>query len=411
MPTFRPTLVACTAVAVLVAMAQPAAAGSSPAFMWSRVVASEATDVAASPTGGAFVVGRKIGAGPHGESGAVVRRYGSGGDLMWARTWIQPKGYAFLADVTVASDGSVYAAGELGSSRTEGGGILLLKYTPAGHLVWTRLSPGWLQSKAEYASGVAVIGDVVAISGAHHGCCGDPTRDSWVRAYDSGDGHWLWSRDVEVPGIDDATNDDVHAVAAGPGGFFAAGEVARGPEPLDTELADHDVFIQKITTTGAVVWTRTVSDPKKDEDRAVDVVSNGGRILVAAYMDEHRVAGSPGVHLGHGWLRSYESDGDTAWTQTWGFQPSERPGGLGVAPGGGVVVAGTRRDPADHLTNLALRGYDAAGALQWSTAQDVPHRSLSGNGTAWAGAGLYAAATRSGAEGLNERGLLERFIA
>jgi len=390
-------LVATVATGMLVSWVGPAMAsgdvsnGQAPSTTWTRMIGGNLNDVAATPGGRVYVVGSTGFTGDH-PNAALVRRYAPDGTRVWARAWHIDKGYAFANDVTVGPDEFVYVAGTVASTRSEGGGFLLLKYSPGGKLLWQRLTAGWLHSKSEGGSGVAVIGDAVVISGNSSGCCGDPYSDGWLRAYDTGDGHWLWTTQFEVPGIA-GTNDAANAVAAGPGGFYAAGWVARAEERSDQSFVNHDAVVEKVTASGVVDWTTVVADGVRDHDAAVDVVGAADGIRVLAYVNERLTTDA--FHRGHGWLRSYGADGDVMWTRSWGFTPAEEPGGMGLATDGSVVIASEQRDPDDHLTNLAVRSYDDEGTLLWSKSLDPEKWSATGTGAAVVGRAAFVTASLS----------------
>jgi len=394
-------LVATVVVVLLVSLVGPAMAagppggtsGDAPSTRWTRMFGWHLNDVAAVNAGRVYVVGSTRSNGGPGHA-ALIRRYAPDGTRVWARKWQIRKGYAFANDVTVGADESVYVAGSVASTQSEGGGFVLLKYSPGGKLLWQRVTSGWLHSKSEGASGVAVIGDVVVIAGGNSGCCGDPFSDGWLRAYDTEDGHWLWTTQFEAPRIT-GTNDAANAVAAGPGGFYAAGWVARRQERSDQSFVNHDAMVEKVTASGKVKWTRVVSDGVRDHDEAVDLVGADDGIRVLGYMDERETTDPFSFHRGHGWLRSYGPGGDVVWTRAWGFKPSELPGGLGLATDGSVVIAGEQRDPVDHLTNLAVRSYDGEGTLRWSKSLDPKKWSARGTGAAVVGRAAFVTASLS----------------
>ncbi|MFL5798792.1 MAG: hypothetical protein ACJ77A_12780 [Actinomycetota bacterium] len=390
-------------VTMMVAAGTASATSGKPSLDWSRIAGSQLNDAGVSPTGAIYAVGRQdLAQG----SAATVFKYTPSGDLVWSRSWTKGGGYAMAEAVAFGGGGFVYVTGFLGSPHAEGGGFLLLKYSPKGNLIWKRVSADWPTNRTEGASGVAVASGEVVISGSHFGCCGETTDDGWVKAFDARDGHPLWTNEYESPGISD-TNDSAAAVAAGPGGFYVTGWVARGPESSDTDFVNHDLVVQRLSTSGAHVWTRVVSDGVRDHDGGVDVVVCGGRVLVTARVDE--VLTETKYRPGHAWLRSYTVDGDSVWTREWGSTQPQRPGGLGPARDGGVVLAGTQQDPADHLANLTIRSFDSAGALQWSRVLDPDHQSLSGTGAATLDGRVFVTAVRDNALGSASTGWIARF--
>jgi hypothetical protein len=103
---------------------------------WGGVETDSAGGVAVSADGSVYIAGRTT-SFPTGSAGTFVVKFDPSGNVVWQRVW---DGTAGAEALTVAPDGSVYAAGSIvrpGSGFAEFD-ILTLKITPAGSLVWAR---------------------------------------------------------------------------------------------------------------------------------------------------------------------------------------------------------------------------------------------------------------------------------
>ena len=93
-------------------------------------------------------------------------------------------------------DDAVYVVGDVSQANMEGGGFFIRKYGPAGNPQWKDTTEGgWVHGAdvPEVATGVAVSGTRVVVTGHGYGCCGSRLDDGWIRLYRS-DGTLLWAK-------------------------------------------------------------------------------------------------------------------------------------------------------------------------------------------------------------------------
>ncbi|MGZ4125464.1 MAG: hypothetical protein ACXVQU_07915 [Actinomycetota bacterium] len=342
-------------------LAPPAAAA--PTLEWKQMIGSGLNAVAVDSAGNVVVTGFVQPAS--GDAYLVLSRLDPSGSPLWRRTFRPRGGVTRGVDVAIGPYDSIFLAGYVGSNHLEGGGWLLRRYTTDGDLVWSRVTPRWRRGVAVGIDAIAVGGGRLVVVGNDFGCCGDVANDGWVRAYGL-DGTRLWRSPFEVPDPR-GTNDGAAAIATGrSGGVYVAGWIATGPEPLDTERADHEVMVQKLLVDGTVSWTKVFFDRNADRDAATSIAVRADEVVVAAE------SGGSWVHRRpmHAWLARMSPSGSVRWTRSWGLDPDRAavPASVSIDPAGSALVAGTMRDPSDRGTDAFLRAYSARGDLQWRRA-------------------------------------------
>lgn len=368
-----PRIAARTFAALTLSLAlvqlHPPGAVAVPSTDWSKTVAVKLSSAAADASGNVYATGYRIDRSAHrADPYMVLYKYGSAGTLLWKRTWSPSHAWAEGLDLAIGDDGSMYLSGRVNMDGYEGNQWFIRKYSPAGALLWRHQTPNWRTPSAvghaETISGIAVGAGMVAVSGYSFGCCGDVDHDGWVRTYDL-DGNLQWTSPFEAS-RPAGTNDAVNAIAIGGlGRVYVAGWIATAQEGNDSDMADHEIMVQKLGPSGGVVWTRVLFDHhKQDRDGATGISVRGDRVMVAA------AAGGSWIHRRpmHAWLARMTFDGRVAWTRTWGTNRDRaaQPASVSVDPSGATYVIGVERDPFDNGTNAFLRKYSTSGTLLWA---------------------------------------------
>jgi len=361
--------------------------------------------VAVDDAGNVYVTGSERTAGYR--RYAIVRKYRRGGGVQWERAWRLPKPRGSNGvDVAVGADGSVYVVGSVWTGKYEGGGWFIRKYSANGRLQWHHATPGWRGGSAETFSGVAAGRGVVVASGFEYGCCDDPTRDGFVRAYDD-NGGLLWTDPYEFPGIRHPF-DQANDVALDPSGnAYVVGWTHLRRQRVAQVVVDQEMVAQKLSSRGEVVWTRVFRDSGiKDRDEAVSVGVLGSQLMVAAHLNGGN--GDPG----NGWLGRFNLNGARVWAGPFGLRKARaaEPVELSIAPWGATYVVGDERD-RDGGTDLFLRKWNPRGRILWATVIDKSRRSVYAQGVAALGGGAYAAGQGYGAKGKYLGSWIWRFAA
>jgi hypothetical protein len=323
--------------------------------------------VAVDPSGDLYATGSVRRGG--GDEFMVVRRFAGGRRLVWERRWRMRELFDSAGEhVDLGTDGMVYVSGWVANTTQEGHGWFLRKYTPRGRLLWTRTTRGWRDHAAEAISDLDVSNDMVVVSGYGFGCCADPYRDGWVRAYDL-DGRLLWTNSFEAPGIRRVFFDQANGIAIGKlDGVYVGGWVqySRQRDP-EADFVDRDVIVQKLSPSGDVLWSRVLRDRGRDHDAVIDVSVKGDVLVATASLNDRP------VHWDrpHSWLARFTFDGELLWAREWGWENRRAavPAALSVSPWGATYVVGKAQE-RDRGPNLFVRKYAPRGRLLWASAID-----------------------------------------
>ena len=101
--------------------------------IWNGRTVHGATEVAVAPDGSVYVTGLASAAN---DGDAILLKFSAAGTLLWERTWGGPAQESGDA-VGVAQDGSVYIGGR--STSFENGALFVVKFTSDGNLVWQKV--------------------------------------------------------------------------------------------------------------------------------------------------------------------------------------------------------------------------------------------------------------------------------
>ncbi len=342
----------------------------------------------------------------------------------WARTSVNAENsFSNFTNVSVASDGSVYAAGfivgtaahDFGNNVSTagtytGGNIVLVKYNRSGVAQWARTvtagndnsyfscvsvaSDGSIYA-AGYISGIGVydFGNNVTATGTY-------TGSNIVLVKYSSSGLAQWARTVTA-GVRDSSFFSVSA--ASDGSVYAAGFIvgtAAGYTTYDfgnnvTTAVMHAVYnllLVKYSSSGVAQWARTVQGDEESIFNSVSVASDGS-VYAAGYIngtgnylfDSLLFGGviARGTYAGSNIvLVKYDSFGVPQWARTVTGGNSNSyfssvsvafdgsvyaAGGIGINGtdthgfGNNVTAAGT-----SGVTNILLVKYDSSGVAQWA---------------------------------------------
>lgn len=278
---------------------------------------------------------------------AIVRKYDSGGNLLWSRAFngsISGNDEAF--SVTVDPADLIIVAG-----YTDHGDIWVRKYDPLGNVLWTRVYSGPTPGGDDKAhrcvtdlSGNVYVVGYETVSGQG--------RNIWLSKYDAG-GSLVWTRTYNGP----ASADDMgYGVAYDPvGAVYVAGSHT-------TVVQGENIVLLKYDPDGNLVWMKEADGSSGGMDRGADVgVDSTGAVYVTGFV------WVPGQSMNI-WLRKFDSGGNVLWTRTFNGADNgwDQPQGISVTPSGEVYVCG-EIGVAGPAADVYLSRWDATGALTWWT--------------------------------------------
>jgi hypothetical protein len=379
-----------TSLLVILGTVAPQAAS----VQWVHKAGKTIDAVAVDAAGNTYAVGTTLTGS--GKRAAILLKYGPAGTKLWSRIWLPPAADLTGGDaVTVASDGSVYWGGGATPPGCEGDGWFLRKVGSNGRLLWHRDQRGWQQCKvATILSDIDASAQAVVFSAFHHGCCGDPYADGWVRAFTPG-GDPRWKAPFEPPAsVPHRFFDRATGIALGGlDRVFVAGWAAKerigSPEETNPKGI---IVIEKIAPDGSVLWSkraRRINDVRTDA--AISV--RGDRVMVASRARPGHIwwPGQPPA----AWLGRFTVAGDRVWSRIWGtkWRFGAEPAQVSIDSRLSTWVVGTRRDPTDRGLDLFVRRYSAGGDLTWSRTFDGPTRYFHGSGISAGTSGVSLSGT------------------
>ncbi len=277
--------------------------------------------------GGELFVGGEIGGPFDGEpysglSDGSVTKWNADRTLAWHHQW-GTSSVEGVHDLTLDANGNVYFVGYTGGSLTgDNQGVndaIVRKLDAQGNEVWTRQ---WGAAGYDEASTVLTRGaDEVWVGGIFD-------TDGFCRKLD-GDGNELWTGWVSSSG-DEAVwdmvllEDDSLIVVGGTDGHIDGGTGG--------------CFVSRIEDGGAVLWTDQFGFKTSDYARGV-ALGPDGDVYIVGEIDGELV---PGAHVGGDdmFVQRRTIDGDVVWTKQIGGTAHERGYGIDVAADGTVYAVG-----------------------------------------------------------------------
>ncbi len=280
----------------------------------------------------------------------LVRKYDSGGTLLWSRTYDSGtvKNYEIAYDVAFDQSGNVIAVGAQGDGTLlDFADWVVKKYDSAGNIQWTRFHNG---PNDGYDVARAVVADSngnVIVVGHHQ--TPPSAKDDWViLKYDSA-GTLLWNRTYNSPAND---HDQARGVAVWPNNDI----VVAGWEFRTDNGELTNWLIRKYDPNGNLLWSQDYDLPGSGGDSGSDVaVDLNGDLVVVGY------SGRPdlGPIITEWAIRKYDLNAVLLWSTTY-IEPNswtDYARAVAVDSEGAIVVSGVYYDTVTaHVTSL-IRKY------------------------------------------------------
>jgi uncharacterized delta-60 repeat protein len=265
---------------------------------------------------------------PRSDWDMALVRYTPQGDTVWTRLWDGPgQGDDYAASLAIARSGSIYLLGR-GVITPPGPDIVLLKYRPDGTLVWHRAIDGAgratdlaSQVLLDSAGRCFVVGSVT----------GDHTSFDYLVACFDTTGRLLWQQSYDA-----ARSVDICQAAC----LDREGNIIVTGHSTGTG-SSFDVATLKYLSSGRLLWVRRYNGPANSADRGWCLASDeAGNVAVGA---SSAGAGSFPDLL----LLGYSNDGDTLWSWRGPSAVSGETRPVAVTwEGDRLLVAGSDHNPA-----------------------------------------------------------------
>ena len=371
--------------------------------------------------------------------------YAQAPDFMWAQQANGKKknNEEFGRSVARDASGNVYVTGHFqdvisfGDTKlisTGGSDIFIVKYSPAGVVLWAKQAGG---GDNDAAVGIAVDASGNAyITGHFWGAAniGNTVlssssvadQDLFVAKYDAA-GNVVWAK--KAGGTSNEFVSGITADASGNTyltGYFS-GETTFGSTKL-TSAGSSDMFVAKYNASGSVVWARQAGGTAADQGRSITVDASGNTYLAGDFKGTATFGAMSLVsseNHANVFVAKYDAAGNVAWAKKAGG--SDMSGhGIVVDGSGNTFVTGMFGGTAtfDATTTLTSLGgdaifvakYDATGAVLWakqagSTGNDIVNDiALDGSGSAYI-TGYFSGEATFGSVKLVSAGGPDMFVA
>lgn len=315
--------------------------GASGDLSWREVLSTDSSDVARGvaidPSGDVLVVGLTSGAlhgvdAGNGDRGdGFLVRYSPSGERLWTRL-IGTAEHDAANAVAVDASGNIVVVGEWGRGADTPPRAFLAKYTAGGDQVWLReLGTG---AGLTVAEGVVVDDGAVTVAGRTEEALGDTPigRADALVAHYTAEGELAWAQQGGS-----VADDAAHAVALGPDGdLFVVGE-SQGWAGASTAGAA-DVFVARCSPSSGFTGVHPFGS--STQDIAFDVaVDTSGNVYVVGMTDGTLGAANLGTY--DVFVTKLSAGFERDWTQQFGSAAQDFGYGVAADLHGNVYVVGS----------------------------------------------------------------------
>src|SRR6266511_4118128 len=319
-----------TVVMVLVAVATMATARAATVISettWGGVNSEVTNGAAVASDGSTYLAGFTNSFDPLGQDTAFVVKFTPEGSVNWQRTFDGPAQFSIdrVNGVAVATDGSVYAAGQTDSFGGFGH-LFVLRFAPDGTLVWQRIRD--VATDAAVGTGQAITvapdGSIYAAGVTPRAVVGE--FDMLLLKLDA-QGTLVWQRTYSAADVADARG----GVAVGSDGSVY---VAGGIQAVTRRTAVNDTFVAKFGADGSLIWDRGFGGDQGDFPGGV-VGRADGTVLIGGE------SASFGAGSDDAFLLQLDANGRGVACNSWGGPGIDHGDDVELAPNGTILLAGT----------------------------------------------------------------------
>ncbi len=330
---------------------------------WGSPGDDSATDIAADATDSLYISGRL-----DDDASGFVKKFDAAGKQQWTRDIAGTSGAAAAVGLHVDAAGDILVVGAV-QSKLEGqvslgmNDAFIVKYDPAGKLLWTRQfgssgNDGANAVTTDSAGNILVAGNS---DGTIAGNVNVGTYDAVLSKFDA-KGAPLWTRTLGSLEIDAAFT----VATAADNDIVIAGFTQGAFDGLDWG-GSYDVFIVKFNAAGAKQWSRQLGNDGDDYAGEVTIDKDDAIYLAGAVTGS--LEGTPAIGLSDGFLRKYDPSGKILWTRQFGSSADEDANSVVLDPSGDLLISGlTTGKLADSFGGYDLYAtkFTPDGARQWT---------------------------------------------
>jgi hypothetical protein len=340
---------------------------------WGTSLNDSGTGVAVDSSGNIYVCGcsnsSMDGIANQGGFDAFLRKFDSAGNWIWTKT-LATSSDDEASGIAVDSNDFIYVTGQTngdlnGNIRAGSVNAFIAKFDSSGSIQWTKMS-GTIMGEVGMAVAVDNSGNVYVMG---------VTYENDVNPFHPG------NSDVFLSKYDPAGLLQWRHLISSTEGDFGYGLAADNHSDIfitghtggnlngNTNAGGADAFIVKYSSTGALLWTRTLGSSGDDLARSV-TVDPSGNAYITGYTNGN-LEGNINQGNGDAFIAKYDSSGNLQWTKLLGSSGQEFGYAIKADSDGSVYVSGSTDGNLDGNSNagqtdIFLAKYDSAGLKKWS---------------------------------------------
>ena len=260
--------------------------------------------------------------GNHGSTDCLIVKLTSAGNIEWQKSFGGSKVESVFA-IQQTTDGGYILAGNSNSNDGDVTGhhgiyadYWVVKLNSTGNIEWQKCLGGSNVDLAYAIKQTADGGYIVA--GFSASTDGDVTgnhgsSDYWVVKLTS-TGNIIWQKSLGGSG-----NDDAYAVQqTADGGYIVAGISASKDGDAIGNTESGDYWVVKLNSTGTIEWQKSLGGSSVEQPYAIQQTNDGGYIIAGiSYSNDGDVTGNHGGN-GDCWIVKLNSTGNIEWQKCFG---------------------------------------------------------------------------------------------
>jgi hypothetical protein len=321
--------------------------------------------------------------------------------FLWAKSAGSSDSYDKAFSVTTDANKNIYVAGYFNSSSiifgdstfTNSGGWdpFLVKYNPAGKILWARRASG---SSVDFTNSIAADarGNIIAAGEFRSPSISfgerklnnvdnsENTHDIFIVKYDTSS-HLIWARSFGGTHTDEA----IAVAVDGSGNIYVAGtflslSLQFGATVLTNSQGENtpDIFVVKLDSSGNVVWAKQQTSGGASNETGYSIaVDAGGNVIVVGSTSSSTITFGTTTLTNAGlFLVKYDVSGNVLWAKGAGEGAAAQAKSVAVDNSGNIVIAGSFGSASIVFgsTTLISSGgydlfvakYDANGNVLWA---------------------------------------------
>ncbi len=285
--------------------------------------------------------------------------------------------------VAKTSDGGYVIAGYTGSNNGDisgnhgGQDCVILKFNSSGILQWQKTLGGTGDDRVNSIvqtndGGYIFTGSSSSNNGDASGYHGGVGTDIWIVKLNSL-GNLVWQKMLGGTNIDFPSS----VIQTTDGGYAMAGYTESDDGDVSGHIGNYDFWIVKLTSTGALQWTKTLGGTASDISRSIIQTTDGGYAIAGLTGSTGgNVSGNHGDY--DGWVIKLSGTGTLQWQKALGGTNTENLNSIIQTNDGGYAVAGFAKSNDGNVSgnhgseDFWIVKLTSTGNIQWQ-------KSLGGN--------------------------------